>query len=105
MMIIEKESPIAFSAIDKLVALFQIFEKAESLDPGTGVNKSFENVSYQRRIQKLFQGGSTTFRHFFKRSFLAKLILSNLSHKNDSGGPGACSPGQILKICILFWPF
>ena len=72
------------------------------LDPETGVNKPFENVSCQGRIQSCFQGGGTIFCHFFKRSFFpAKLILSNLSTKNDSRGPWACSPGKILKICIV----
>ena len=32
--------------------------------------------------------------------FPVELILSNLRAKNDSkGGPGACSPGKLLKIC------
>ena len=57
------------------------------LDPETGVNKPFQNVSCQGRIQNFFQGESTKFRHFSQRSFSpAELILSNLSNKNDSRG-------------------
>ena len=39
------------------------------LDLETGVNKPFENVSCQQRIQKFVQGGGIIFRRFFKRSF------------------------------------
>ena len=54
------------------------------LDPETGVNRPFENVSCQGRIQNLFQGVGTKFRRFFKLSFFpAELILSNSSYKND----------------------
>ena len=57
------------------------------LDPETGVNQPFQNVSCQGRIQNFFQGESTKFRYFSKRSFSpAELILSNLSNKNDSRG-------------------
>ena len=55
------------------------------LDPETGVNKPFENVSCQGRIQNFFQGVGTNFCHFFKRSFFSvELLLSYLSTKNDS---------------------
>ena len=66
------------------------------LDPETGVNtvsllKMFHDKAGQ--IQNFFQKGGTNFRHFFKRSFSAELIFSNLSIKYDSGrDPGACSP-------------
>ena len=46
------------------------------LDPKMGVNKLFEHVSCQGRIQNFFQGGGTNFRHFFLRSFSAGLILT-----------------------------
>ena len=63
------------------------------LDPETGVNKPFEDVSWQGHIQNFFQGGSTNFRHFLKRVFFsAELILSNLSTKNDSMGSGGMLP-------------
>ena len=57
------------------------------LDPETGVNKPFQNVSCQRRIQKLFLGRGIKFHRFFKRSFFsAELTLNNLSPKKDSRG-------------------
>ena len=72
------------------------------LDPETSVNKPFQYVSYQGRIQNFFQGRETNFLHFFKCSFSADLILINLSSKNDSrGGSGVMLPGKTLKICIL----
>ena len=43
------------------------------LDPETGVNKPFENISCQGRIQNFFQGGGTNFRHFFKRNFFRQI--------------------------------
>ena len=67
------------------------------LDPETGVNKPFENVSYQGRIQNFFQDGRTKFCHFFKRIFFpAELILSNLSNKNDSWGVRGHAPPEIF---------
>ena len=70
------------------------------LDPETGVNKPFQNVSCQGRIQNFFQGESTKFCHFFKRNFFsAELILSNLSNKNDSMGvQGHVSPENFCKF-------
>ena len=53
------------------------------LNSETAVNKPFENVSCQGRIQKFFQGGGTNFRHFSSVFFPAELILSNLNAKND----------------------
>ena len=50
----------------------------------TGVNKPFENVSCQGRIQNFFQGEGTKFRHFSSEFSPAELFLSNLSAKNDS---------------------
>ena len=64
------------------------------LDPETGVNKPFKNVSCQGRIQNFFQREGIKFRDFFSAVFSAKLILGNLSNKNNSGGgggSGACS--------------
>ena len=61
-----------------------------------GVNKHFENVSCQGRMQNFFQGGGTKFRHFFKCSFFpTELIFSNLSIKNDSRESGGIT---LLKI-------
>ena len=39
------------------------------LNSETGVNKSFENVSCQGRIQKFFEGEGINFRHFFQAHF------------------------------------
>ena len=66
------------------------------LDPETGLNKPFENVYCQKRIQNFFQGGGTNFGHFFKRIFLAELILSNVSTKNDSRGVRGHAPSEIF---------
>ena len=45
------------------------------LDPKTGVNKFFQNVSCEESIQNFFQGEGTKFRHFFKRNvFPAELF-------------------------------
>ena len=52
------------------------------LDPEMSVNKPFENVLCQERIQEFFQGGGIEFRHFFRRSFFP----SELSNENDSRG-------------------
>ena len=43
------------------------------LNSETGVKKPFENVSCQGRIQKFFQEGGISFRHFFKRIFSGKV--------------------------------
>ena len=72
------------------------------LNSETGVNKPFENGSCQGRIQKFFEGGGHQFSSLFSSAFFrAELFLSNLSAKTTLGGPGACSPGNFLKICIL----
>ena len=77
------------------------------LNSETGVNKLFENVSCQGRIQKFFEEEGINFRHFFQAYFFpAELFLSNSSAKNDSkGSPGVCSRENFLKTCILQWPF
>ena len=55
------------------------------LNSETGVNKPFENVSSQGRIQNFFQGGGINFCQFLQAYFFpAELILSNLSAKNES---------------------
>ena len=52
-----------------------------------GVNKPFQNVSCQGHIQNFFQGESTKFRRFFKRSFFpAELILVTETTLGGSGG-------------------
>ena len=62
------------------------YKKLKRLDPEKSVNKLFENVSCQRRIQNCFyQGRAPNFVTFSSAFFPAELILSNLSHKNDSG--------------------
>ena len=43
-----------------------------------GVNNRFENVLCQERIQNLFQGGGTKFRHFFKCIFAGRVSLKQL---------------------------
>ena len=72
---------------------------------------------------EFFQGKSTKFRHFFKRSFsLEELTLSNLSNKNDFRGSGGMLHRKIFenlhtvmvilalfeqfsgKSCSYFWP-
>ena len=82
------------------------------LDPKTGMNKPFENVSCQGRISK-FYGGGTNFCHFFKRFFFsAELILSNSSTENDSRGSGSMLPREnfknlhtVMAILVLFKQF
>ena len=68
------------------------------LDPETGVNKPFENVFMSGVYSENFWGRGHQFSPLFKRIFSTDLNLSNLSNKNDSRGPGACSPGNFLKI-------
>ena len=58
------------------------------LDPETGVNKPFENVLCQGRIQNFFRERVKIFVTFSNVVFPADLILSNLSTKNDSMGSG-----------------
>ena len=81
------------------------------LDPETGVNKPFENVSCQGRIQNIFQGGGTNCRYFFKRSFFRQ-SYSNLSTKTTLGGSGGMLPRKIFEnlhtvmaILVLFKQF
>ena len=60
-----------------------------------------------------FQGGGTNFRHFFKRSFfLAELILSNLSNKNNFREFGGMLPRKrfenlhtVMATLVLFEQF
>ena len=66
------------------------------LNSETGVNKPFENVSCQGRIQNFFQGGGINFCYFFKRIFPAELILKNVSAKNDSRGSGSTLPRKTI---------
>ena len=82
------------------------------LNPEAGVNKPFENVSCQRRIQNFFSGRGTNFHHFFRRIFSADLILSNLSYKNDSRGVRGHAPRKKcenlhteMAILVLFKQF
>ena len=57
------------------------------LDPETIVNKHFENVSCQGRIQNFFKGRDPIFHHFFKRIFFGRYNSKQLlSTKNDSRG-------------------
>ena len=83
------------------------------LDPETDVNKPFENVSCQGRIQKFFQGGSTKFNHFFKRIFSGRVNFKQLiSTKNDSRGSRSMLPRKtfenlhsVMVILVLFEQF
>ena len=54
------------------------------LNSETGVNKPFENVSCQGRIQKFFEGRGINFRLFSSVIFPEELFLSILSAQNDS---------------------
>ena len=51
------------------------------LDPETGVNKPFENVSCQGRIENFFQVGGTNFRHFFKHVFFGRFSFKQLKYQ------------------------
>ena len=84
------------------------------LDPETGANKPFENVSCQGRIQNFFQGGDTNFRHFFKRIFFGRCSIKHLSlgNKNDSRESGGMLPRKNFEnlhtemaILVLFERF
>ena len=77
------------------------------LDTETGVNKTFKNVSCQRRrpIQNFLCRG-TSFRHFFKRIFFGRVKKLKCQRRPwGGGGPGHVSPGKFLKIYIGQWPF
>ena len=82
-------------------------------DPETNVNKPFQNVSCQGRIQNFLQGGGTNFRDFFKSSFFpAELVLSYLNNKNDSRGVRRHAPPKnfenlhtVMAILVLFEQF
>ena len=54
------------------------------LDPETGENKPFENVSCQGRIQNFFVERASIFVTFSSVFFWAELFLRNLSTKNGS---------------------
>ena len=88
-----------------------------------GVNKSFQNVSCQGRIQNFFQGEDTKFRHFFKRNFFpVELFQATYVTKTTLGGSGGMLPRNIFenlhtvmvilalfeqfsgKVCSYFWP-
>ena len=77
------------------------------------LNKPFENVSCQGRIQNFFQEGGTKFRHFFQHGFvLAELILNNLNSKNDSRGSRGMLPRKkfgnlhtAMALIVLFEQF
>ena len=66
-------------------------------DRKTDVNKPFENVSCQGRIQNFFQKVAPIFVTFSRVVFLANLNLSNLSTKNDSRGSGGMIPRKIFE--------
>ena len=78
------------------------------LDPETGVNKPFENVSCQGRIQNFFffREGAPIFVTFSNVVFFGRFNFKQLlCTKNDSRGSEGMLPRKILKICILKWPF
>ena len=63
------------------------------LDSETGVNKPFENVSCQGRIQIFFsERGHQILSLFQAQFFTCRVILSNLSKKNDSRGVRGHAP-------------
>ena len=37
--------------------------------------------------------------------FSGRANLKQIEEKTGLGGPGACSPGNILKFYIVQWPF
>ena len=92
------------------------------LDPETGVNKLFENVSCQERISNFFRKWAPISVTFSSVVFSAELISSNLSTKNDSRGVRGHAPRKIFenlhtvmailvlfkqfldKLCHIFWP-
>ena len=63
-------------------------------DPETGVNKPFEIVSCQGRIQIFFREGAPNFVTFSSVVFPAELVLSSLSNKNDSNRVRARVPPE-----------
>ena len=77
-----------------------------------GVNKPFENVPCQGRIQNFFQGGHR-FSSLLQAHFLPpELILSNLSNKNDSKKARGHAPSEnfenfhtAMAILVLFKQF
>ena len=77
------------------------------LDPETDVNKPFENISCQGRIQNFFREGVLIFVTFSSVIFFsAELILSNVSTKNNSRGVRGHRPTppemfQNLHICTV----
>ena len=65
------------------------------LDPKTSVNKPFENVSCQERIQNFFQEEAPNFVIFSSVVFFsAEVILSSISNKNDSRGVREQAPPE-----------
>ena len=50
------------------------------LDPETGVNKSFENVLCQGRIQNFFQGGAPIFVTFLSVLFFGRVNFKQLKY-------------------------
>ena len=88
------------------------YQMHRRLNSETGVNKPFENVSRQGRIQKFFEREGVNFRHFSSVFLPTELILSNLSAKNDSRGVRRHAPPEIFKnlhtamiIFVLFEQF
>ena len=76
------------------------------LDPETGVDKPFKNVSCQGRrpTQNFFQGGAPVFVTFSSVIFFGR--FKQLKYQKRSWGVrGHVYPGKFLKICILQWPF
>ena len=65
-----------------------------ALDPEMGVNKHFENVSWDARgeFKFFFREGAPNFVTFSSAVFPAELVLSNLSTKNHSRGSRGMLP-------------
>ena len=68
-----------------------------------GVNKPFKKMFLcLRRIQKLFQGGSTpNFDVVSSVFFSGRIMLKYIENKKDLRGSGGVLPGNFLKIYVL----
>ena len=83
------------------------------LNSETGVNKPFENVSCQGRIQKFFEGRGINFCHFFQAYCFRKSYFQAFSvPKTTLGGSGGMLPWKIFEnlhttmvILVLFEQF
>ena len=76
--------------------------KYKDVGPRKGVYKPFKIMFLcLRRIQKLFQGGSTYFDVFSSVVFSGRIMLKYIENKKSLRGSGGMLPGNFLKIYIL----